>query len=102
MRKTIARSDLVVAVLLALGHIGLYALTVDRSSDWAGFFVFVADVPLSVGLFKLATALSLDQLSVLLVGGTIWWFGLGILISMLTKRVYRFAVRFGSDQHLAR
>jgi hypothetical protein len=96
VRKRLARWDFILPSLLALGHVGLYFSSVRQSPDgWAGFVVFIVDVPISIPLLMLAKALSLDKLVVLLVGGTIWWFVLGILISILIKLAYGLIVRAG-------
>lgn len=98
MRKILAHSELIVASMLALAHICLYLIDVTFNSDrngWAGIFVFLVDLPISIPLAKLS---NVHGLVVLLIGGTVWWFGLGILISLLSRRLYRFAIRLGKDQ----
>jgi hypothetical protein len=65
----------------------------DRNG-WAGILVFLVDFPISILLAKLW---NVHGLVVLLVGGTIWWFGLGILISMVGKQLYSLAIRLGNE-----
>jgi hypothetical protein len=59
-----------------------------------GFLVFVIDLPISILLAELSETLSLSPRMVLLVGGTVWWFCLGILFPMLIKGIFLFITRF--------
>ena len=91
MRKTFKRLDLFVGLVLALGHIWFYYYDISHYSEggWGGFLTFVIDLPLSILLIKLIGVLSLSSPIILLVGGTLWWFCLGTLISMLIRRFSR-------------
>jgi hypothetical protein len=96
VRWTLTRSGLVVCSALALGHICFYFYDVSQNSDggWGGFLVFVVDMPISLLLAKLSGTLSLNLRMVLLVGGTVWWFCLGILFTMLIRGVSWLNTRF--------
>lgn len=102
MRSTLTRSELAVCSALALGHICFYFYDVSQHSNegWGEFLVFVVDLPISILLAKLAETSSLSPRIVLLVGGTVWWFCLGVLFSMII-RVTRFSIglaRGGGDE----
>ncbi len=96
MRKFLTRSELAVCSVLALGHIGFYFYDVSQHAEggWGGFLVFVVDLPISILLVRLSNAMSLGSPIALLIGGTVWWFGLGILIVMLFRGLSRFLTRF--------
>jgi hypothetical protein len=86
--------DFVLPSLLALGHIWLYNRCVTHdTTGWSGILVVLADFPVSIFFAEMSKALSFDFSTILLIGGTVWWFCLGFLISLLVGWVSRLIVR---------
>jgi hypothetical protein len=102
MRKIIRPVHFVLPSLLALGHIGLYIRCVTHdTTGWSGILVVLADFPVSILFAGVSKALSFDFSTILLIGGTVWWFCLGFLISLIIGWFWRPAVKL-SKQPLTR
>ena len=98
MRKTFTSSSFILSTLLSLGHIwACFDSFRFDANGWTGFGIFLLDLPISLLFLKLTNALSANSLVVFLIGGTVWWFGLGLLISLLTRWFYRLVVRLFSQ-----
>jgi hypothetical protein len=89
VRKTLTLLDLAVGLVLALGHIWFYFSVINADGGWGGVLVVLVDLPFSILLVRLMDVLSLNSPNILLISGTVWWFCLGILISMLVRRIPR-------------
>jgi hypothetical protein len=98
MRKTLKPLDFVLPSLLGLVHLWLcFDSFKPDGNGWSGFLAFLVDFPVSLLFAELSKALSFDSFTIFLIGGTVWWFGLGLLISRLIERFYRLAVRLLSQ-----
>jgi hypothetical protein len=94
MRKTFTPLYFVAPSLLAVGHVWLcFDSFRPDGNGWSGFLAFLVDLPISILFAKLSNAFSLSALIVFLIGGTIWWFCLGLLISLLIGWVCRVVLR---------
>jgi hypothetical protein len=77
------RFELFVGILLALSHVRLYLDDFSPGREWQGFRVYRADMPVSIPLLKLCRVW--DTPRPFLIGGTFWWFFLGLLIAILLR-----------------
>jgi hypothetical protein len=80
---------------LALAHVVFYfvAMNVNSEGGWGGFPVFVADLPASIPLLLLTNVIGIATPYALLVGGTAWWFCLGLASSKLVMHISQKAHR---------
>jgi hypothetical protein len=76
-----ARSDYIVGVTLASLHIVLcyWVFASATEGSWGGFLVALVDLPISIPLDLVAQRLGGN--AALIVGGTVWWFCLGVALS---------------------
>jgi hypothetical protein len=82
--KFLARADYIFGLTLASLHLALcyWVFTSATEGSWGGFLVFLADIPISIPLTYLARYLGI---SALIVGGTVWWFCVGLAFSKAAK-----------------
>jgi hypothetical protein len=94
MRKALQPLHFVLPSLLALGHVWLcFQSFKPDGNGWSGFLDFLVDLPISLVLAEVSKVFLFDSFKVFLIGGTVWWFGLGIFISLLIRWVYRLIIR---------
>lgn len=67
---------------LALLHVIVYFVVMAQhyEGSWSGFLIFLIDLPASLLILSLSNAFSIRTDIPLLIGGTAWWFCLGLLI----------------------
>jgi hypothetical protein len=98
MRKTFTPLSFILPTLLSLGHIwACFDSFRFDANGWTGFGIFLVDLPISLLLLKLTNALSANVLIVFLIGGTVWWFCLGVLISLLVGWFCRLVVKLSKQ-----
>jgi hypothetical protein len=97
MRKTLRPLDFLLPCLLALAHVWVcFGSFRPDGNGWSGILAFIVDLPFSLALAELSNVFSLNMQAVFLIGGTIWWFCLGFLISLLIVWVCGFLARLSS------
>jgi len=79
------RTTIISGALFAAAHVIFYFWDIHTNSEgsWGGFLTFVIDSPASWALLVMANRFSLKTHTVLLVGGTAWWFSIGMLVPRL-------------------
>lgn len=80
-RRCLTRVDYIVGLTLACSHLVLcyWVFTPASEGSWGGFLVYLIDIPISIPLTVVAQRLGGD--SALIVGGTVWWFCIGVALS---------------------
>lgn len=76
-----ARGDYFVGLMLACLHLVLcyWVFSSATEGSWGGFIVYLFDLPISIPLTLVAQRLGGD--GALIVGGTLWWFCVGVVLS---------------------
>jgi hypothetical protein len=98
MRKTLRPLYFVLPSLLGLLHAWLcFESFGPDPNGWGGFLAFLVDFPISILFAKLSNALSSNGLIIFLIGGTVWWFCLGLLISLVIGWFCRLVVKLSKQ-----
>ena len=95
--RFLARSDYIVGLTLAFLHLVLcyWVFASATEGSWGGFLVYLVDIPISIPLTFVAQRLGGD--GALIVGGTIWWFCVGVAACKVLKfLVSRLSARGGA------
>ncbi len=79
--KRFARGDYIVRLTLACMHLAFcyWVFASAPEGSWGGFLVSLVDIPISIPLTLLAQRLGGN--GTLIVGGTLWWFCIGVAVS---------------------